>query len=56
MFLTPMFGLFMSILILSESLTGFMLTGAALVAAGIYLVNTDRHHLSDLFKNKFGAK
>jgi hypothetical protein len=28
-------------MILSESLTRFMLAGAALVAAGIYLVNTD---------------
>jgi drug/metabolite transporter (DMT)-like permease len=47
MFLTPVFGLFMSSLILLESLTGFMLAGAALVAAGIYLVNTDRRALSD---------
>ncbi len=42
MFLTPVFGLLMSSLILFEPLTGFVLTGAALVAAGIYLVNTDR--------------
>ena len=42
MFLTPVFGLFMSGLILSEPLTGFMLAGATLVAGGIYLVNTDR--------------
>jgi drug/metabolite transporter (DMT)-like permease len=47
MFLTPVFGVFMSSLILSESLTGFVLAGAALVAAGIYLVNTDRRPLSD---------
>jgi drug/metabolite transporter (DMT)-like permease len=47
MFLTPVFGLFMSSLILLESLTGFVLAGAALVAAGIYLVNTDRRALSD---------
>ena len=47
MFLTPVFGLFMSSLILSESLTGFMLVGAALVAAGIYLVNTDRRAFPD---------
>ncbi len=46
MFLTPVFGLFMSNLILLESLTGFMLAGAALVASGIYLVNTDRIKLS----------
>jgi drug/metabolite transporter (DMT)-like permease len=45
MFLTPVFGMFTGSLILFESLTGFMLTGAALVAAGIYLVNTDRHKL-----------
>jgi drug/metabolite transporter (DMT)-like permease len=43
MFLTPVFGLFTGSLILLESLTGFMLAGAALVAAGIYLVNTDSH-------------
>jgi drug/metabolite transporter (DMT)-like permease len=47
MFLTPVFGLFMSSLILSESLTGFVLAGATLVAAGIYFVNTDRRALSD---------
>ncbi len=41
MFLTPVFGVFMGSLILTESITGFMLAGAALVAAGIYLVNTD---------------
>ena len=41
MFLTPVFGLFMSGLILVEPLTLYMLAGAALVAAGIYLVNTD---------------
>ena len=41
MFLTPVFGVFMGSLILAESITGFMLAGAALVAAGIYLVNTD---------------
>jgi len=41
MFLTPVFGVFMGSMILSESVTGFMLAGAALVAAGIYLVNTD---------------
>jgi len=41
MFLTPVFGVFMGSMILSESLTRFMLAGAALVAAGIYLVNTD---------------
>ncbi|MEW6333387.1 MAG: DMT family transporter [Thermodesulfobacteriota bacterium] len=42
MFLTPVFGVFTGTLILSEPLTRFMLAGAALVAAGIYLVNTDR--------------
>jgi drug/metabolite transporter (DMT)-like permease len=47
MFLTPVFGLFMSSLILFESLTGFVLVGAALVAAGIYLVNTDRRAFPD---------
>jgi drug/metabolite transporter (DMT)-like permease len=47
MFLTPVFGVFMSSLILFESLTGFMLAGAALVAAWIYFVNTDRRALSD---------
>ena len=41
MFLTPVFGVFLGSLILAESVTGFMLAGAALVAAGIYLVNTD---------------
>lgn len=41
MFLTPVFGVFLGNLILSEPLTGFMVAGAALVAAGIYLVNTD---------------
>jgi drug/metabolite transporter (DMT)-like permease len=40
MFLTPVFGVFLSGLILSEPLTGFMISGAALVALGIYLVNT----------------
>jgi len=40
MFLTPVFGVFLSSWILFEPLTGFMITGAALVAAGIYLVNT----------------
>ena len=48
MFLTPVFGLFMSSLILVEPLTGVMLAGAALVAAGIYFVNTDRRALPDL--------
>jgi drug/metabolite transporter (DMT)-like permease len=47
MFLTPVFGVTLSILILSEPLTVFMLTGAALVAVGIYLVNTERHPLAD---------
>ncbi len=47
MFLTPVFGVFMSSLILFESLTGFMVAGAVLVAAGIYLVNTDRRALPD---------
>jgi drug/metabolite transporter (DMT)-like permease len=42
MFLTPVFGVFLSALILSEALTGFMLAGAALVAVGIFLVNTKR--------------
>lgn len=48
MFLTPVFGLFMGNLILSESLTVFMLAGAALVAAGIYLVNTDSRKRSEI--------
>ncbi len=42
MFLCPVFGVFLSGLILAEPLTAFMLGGAALVAAGIYLVNTDK--------------
>jgi drug/metabolite transporter (DMT)-like permease len=41
MFLTPVFGVFLSGLILAEPLTGYVMAGAALVAAGIYLVNTD---------------
>ena len=48
MFLTPVFGLFMSSLILVEPLTGVMLSGAALVATGIYFVNTDRRALPGL--------
>ena len=43
MFLTPVFGVFLSSLILFEPLSGFMITGAAMVAAGIYFVNTDRN-------------
>jgi drug/metabolite transporter (DMT)-like permease len=39
MFLTPVFGVFLSSLILFEPLTGFMMSGAALVALGVYLVN-----------------
>ncbi len=46
MFLTPVFGVFLSGLILNEPLTGYMLGGAALVAAGIYLANTDRRRAS----------
>jgi drug/metabolite transporter (DMT)-like permease len=42
MFLTPVFGVFLSGLILAEPLTAFMLGGAALVAAGIFLVNADK--------------
>jgi drug/metabolite transporter (DMT)-like permease len=42
MFLCPVFGVFLSGLILAEPLTAFMLGGAALVAAGIFLVNTDK--------------
>jgi drug/metabolite transporter (DMT)-like permease len=48
MFLTPVFGVFMGSLILTESITGFMLAGAALVASGIYLVNTDSRKRSDI--------
>jgi drug/metabolite transporter (DMT)-like permease len=47
MFLTPVFGVFMGSLILAESITGFMLAGAALVAAGIYFVNTDGRKRND---------
>ncbi|HBK80633.1 MAG TPA: hypothetical protein DDZ83_13340 [Nitrospinae bacterium] len=43
MFLCPVFGVFLSGLILAEPLTAYMLGGAALVAAGIFLVNTDKH-------------
>ena len=43
MFLCPVFGGFLSGLILAEPLTAYMLGGAALVAAGIFLVNTDKH-------------
>ena len=43
MFLCPLFGVFLSGLILAEPLTAYMLGGAALVAAGIFLVNTDKH-------------
>jgi drug/metabolite transporter (DMT)-like permease len=46
MFLTPVFGVTLSCLILLEPLTIFMLTGATLVAAGIYLVNTETHPLA----------
>jgi drug/metabolite transporter (DMT)-like permease len=46
MFLTPVFGVFLSALILFEPLTVFMLGGAALIASGIYLVNTDRRRAS----------
>jgi uncharacterized membrane protein len=46
MFLTPVFGVFLSGLILLEPMSAFMLAGAALVAAGIYLVNTDRRRAS----------
>ncbi len=42
MFLTPVFGVFLGGLLLSEPLTAYMLGGAALVAAGIFLVNTDK--------------
>jgi drug/metabolite transporter (DMT)-like permease len=48
MFLTPVFGVFMGSLILTESVTRFMLAGAALVAAGIYLVNTDSQKRSEI--------
>ncbi len=46
MFLTPVFGVFLSGLILLEPMSRYMLTGAALVAAGIYFVNTDRRRAS----------
>jgi drug/metabolite transporter (DMT)-like permease len=46
MFLTPVFGVFLSGLILLEPMSAFMLAGAALVAAGIYLVNTDKRRAS----------
>lgn len=42
MFLTPVFGVFLSSLILLEPLTTYMVTGAALVTMGIYFVNTER--------------
>lgn len=42
MFLTPVFGVFLGGLLLAEPLTAYMLGGAALVAAGIFLVNTDK--------------
>jgi drug/metabolite transporter (DMT)-like permease len=42
MFLTPVFGVFLGALILAEPLTALMLGGAALVAAGIYLVNSEK--------------
>lgn len=42
MFLCPVFGVFLSGLILDEPLTAYMLGGAALVAAGIFLVSTDK--------------
>lgn len=48
MFLTPVFGVFLGSLILTESVTGFMLAGAVLVAAGIYLVNTDSRKRSEI--------
>lgn len=41
MFLTPVFGVFLGALMLAEPLTALMLGGAALVAAGIYLVNSE---------------
>ncbi len=46
MFLTPVFGVFLSALILLEPMSAFMLAGAALVAAGIYLVNSDKRRAS----------
>jgi len=46
MFLCPVFGVFLSGILLAEPLTAFMLGGAALVAAGIYLVNTDKKRAS----------
>ena len=51
MFLTPVFGVFLSALILTEPLTGFMLAGALLVAGGIYLVNTDRGRRGKALQN-----
>ncbi len=41
MFLTPVFGVFLGALLLSEPLTFLMLGGAILISAGIYLVNSD---------------
>ncbi len=41
MFLTPVFGVFLSALLLAEPLTLLMLGGAILISAGIYLVNSD---------------
>lgn len=42
MFLCPVFGIFLGALILDEVLGVLTLSGAALIAAGIYLVNTRR--------------
>lgn len=41
MFLTPVFGVFLGALLLAEPLTILMLGGAALISAGIYLVNSE---------------
>ncbi len=41
MFLTPVFGVFLSALLLAEPLTLLMLGGAVLISAGIYLVNSE---------------
>ncbi|MBI3128320.1 MAG: DMT family transporter [Candidatus Tectomicrobia bacterium] len=42
MFLCPVFGVFLGALLLAETLSALMLAGAALVAAGIYLVNSKK--------------
>jgi len=46
MFLCPVFGVFLSGFILTEPLTVYMFWGVVLVAAGIFLVNTDRRRSS----------